>query len=153
MRSGGHTPDSLDRFLESESDLGTTSARSVNERRFIKNGSAGSGTQQRMSAECGSQGCHSERFSPTVAHLPFRSRRGFLETGVLEDSFNEFLEEYAQLIKVEGQKALGLAKSKITVEVNQAYEGKLLDLRNKISEGENIIKDMEREVEYVVIFP
>lgn len=72
---------------------------------------------------------------------------------MLEDSFNEFLEEYAQLIKVEGQKALGLAKSKITVEVNQSYEGKLLDLRNKISEGENIIKEMEREVEYVVIFP
>ena len=64
-----------------------------------------------------------------------------------EDGFDESLEEYIQLIRIEGQKALALAKSKINVDLCQSFETQALDLRNTISEQGNRLEEMQKDLD------
>ena len=65
------------------------------------------------------------------------------------DSFDESLEDYIQLIRLEGLKALSLAKSKISVDLTQAFESQLVELRNAVSDRDGVIVEMRKELEYV----
>lgn len=63
------------------------------------------------------------------------------------DRFDETIEEFVEMIRVEGQKALSLAKLQVKAEVARDNEKLTGDLRAKLSEAQEKLGLFEKEIE------
>jgi hypothetical protein len=69
------------------------------------------------------------------------------EKGCL-NGFEEVFDEYIQMIRQEGLKALEISKASITLEVHQTFAGQINDLQQASKLLEDTIREAKRDIEY-----
>ena len=68
------------------------------------------------------------------------------------DTFEEVLDEYIELVRIEGRKALSLAKCQLNAALSLNYEAELGELKILVAERDESIATLSREIEYVDSF-